>query len=351
MSQLSPRLALPLMMAAQAQKHVTHNEALLRLDLLVQLAVAGFDAETPPTSPAEGEIWALGASPTGAWAGAAGQLAAWLDGAWTFLAPAPGWRAWSAADGLRVFDGTLWSAGIDPGALQNLAGVGIGTSYDATNKLAVAAAATLLSHAGSDHRLAVNRAGTGDTASLLFQSGFSGRAEIGLAGSDELVVKTSPDGSAWTEALRVDASAGTVSGAAVQQSSGDTTSGRLMRADWGVTRDALVGLVSQSGGAPTGAVFESGSNANGDYVRYADGTQICARQDWTPAAGGSSWTFPAAFAALAGTSVTATATDTATPAVATAAATSATDATVRLFTLAGSGVAAGVTTLAFGRWF
>lgn len=38
----------------------------------------------------------------------------------------------------------------------------------------------------------------------------------------------------------------------------------------------LVGTVSQSGGVPTGAVVESGSNANGAYVRFADGTQICA---------------------------------------------------------------------------
>ena len=37
----------------------------------------------------------------------------------------------------------------------------------------------------------------------------------------------------------------------------------------------IVGVVSQSGGVPTGAVIERGSNANGTYVRFADGTQIC----------------------------------------------------------------------------
>lgn len=37
----------------------------------------------------------------------------------------------------------------------------------------------------------------------------------------------------------------------------------------------LVGTVSESGGVPTGAVVERGSNANGEYVRFADGTQIC----------------------------------------------------------------------------
>ena len=37
----------------------------------------------------------------------------------------------------------------------------------------------------------------------------------------------------------------------------------------------ILGTVSQSGGVPTGAIIESGSNANGEFVRYADGTQIC----------------------------------------------------------------------------
>ena len=39
----------------------------------------------------------------------------------------------------------------------------------------------------------------------------------------------------------------------------------------------MVGVVSQSGGVPTGAIVERGSNANGEYVRFADGTQICTK--------------------------------------------------------------------------
>ena len=37
----------------------------------------------------------------------------------------------------------------------------------------------------------------------------------------------------------------------------------------------ILGTVSQSGGAPTGAIIERGSNANGEFVKYADGTMIC----------------------------------------------------------------------------
>jgi hypothetical protein len=37
----------------------------------------------------------------------------------------------------------------------------------------------------------------------------------------------------------------------------------------------ILGTVSQSGGVPTGAIIERGSNANGEFVKYADGTMIC----------------------------------------------------------------------------
>jgi hypothetical protein len=40
-------------------------------------------------------------------------------------------------------------------------------------------------------------------------------------------------------------------------------------------RDNILGVVSESSGVPTGAIIESGSNANGEYVKYADGTLIC----------------------------------------------------------------------------
>ncbi|OIQ32300.1 MAG: hypothetical protein BM562_05375 [Alphaproteobacteria bacterium MedPE-SWcel] len=74
----------------------------------------------------------------------------------------------------------------------------------------------------------------------------------------------------------------------------------------------LVGAVAQSGGTPTGAVIERGSNANGGYVRFADGTQICISPDFasvdvTTVAGAIyrnaaplTWTFPATFSGGAG---------------------------------------------------
>ena len=113
MTEISPLLALPYLMPAQAQKHVTHNAALQILDALVQLRLVALDATTPPETPAPGAAYALGATPADAWAGQGGQLAIWQDPQWLFLTPRAGWRAWVAGaqgqDGaLHVWDGTAW---------------------------------------------------------------------------------------------------------------------------------------------------------------------------------------------------------------------------------------------------
>ena len=204
----SARLSLPYLLPAQAQKHVTHNEALARLDLLVQLAVEGFGAESPPAAPTAGQIWALGPAPTGAWAGHGDEIAAWIDDAWVFVTPAPGWVAADKSGGaLRLRGATGWTPLLQS-TLDNLDGVGIGTGHDAANRLAVASAATLLSHAGAGHQLKINKAAAADTASLLFQTGFSGRAEMGTAGSDGFAIKVSADGTGWKTALTADAGTG-----------------------------------------------------------------------------------------------------------------------------------------------
>lgn len=280
MSDITARLDLPLIQPSQAQKHVTHNEALQVLDGLVQAALEETGATTPPFEPVTGTLYAIGPNPTGDWADDANKLALRITEAWLFIDPQEGWRAWDKASGqFKVFDGTGW-AEIMPN-LDNLDGVGIGTTHDATNRLAVAAAASLFTHAGTGHQLKVNKSAPADTASLLFQSNWTGHAEMGLAGDTTFSIKVSDDGTTWHDALRADPAAQQletdfeITGDAVQQSATDTTTGRLMRADYGYGPGNLLGTVSQSGGVPTGAVIERGSNANGEYVKFADGTMIC----------------------------------------------------------------------------
>lgn len=212
----TPNLRLPYLMAAQAQKHVTHNEAIRALDCLVQLAVLDRDLTNPPASPANGARYIVPASPTGAWSGQAGKIAAFQDGAWQFYSPQEGWVAWVAdEDILVVWNGSAWVTAGGGGGVSSLNPatgglVGINATADTSNRLAVASPNTLFSHDGSDHRLKINKAAATNTASVLFQTAFSGRAEFGLAGDDDWHVKVSPDGSTWYEALVVDRTNGRV---------------------------------------------------------------------------------------------------------------------------------------------
>ena len=107
----TPRLALPYIQVQQAQKEVAHSEGLVRLDALVQTVVQAVALNTPPGSPSNGQLWIVGAAPTGAWAGNANRLAQRLDSAWRFYAPSTGWRAWDASTAQEwAFTGSVWAA-------------------------------------------------------------------------------------------------------------------------------------------------------------------------------------------------------------------------------------------------
>ena len=314
-------LQLPFIVAAQAQKHVTHNEALRGLDAVVQLMVLDKDLATPPGSPADGARYIVAASPTGAWAGQAGKIAAYQDGGWAFYAPREGWLVWAAdEDKLYVYTGSAWAVfvsglssvvqdtapqlganldangfniGLDHAtgitddvgneqlvfrktasavnqvALTNastsnapriaaegddtninlqLRGkgtgfidadkVGINASADSTNRLSLNSPASLFNHVGNGHQVKVNKNAAGDTASFLFQTNFSGRAEIGTTGDDHFHFKVSPNGSAWTEALVLN------------------TAGNVLIGGTANPASAAKALVIFNGTAPTGSVTD-----------------------------------------------------------------------------------------------
>ena len=200
MTDTTPNLSLPYILPSQAMKHVTHNEALQILDATTNAVIVATPA-TPPATPAEGALYLVGSSATGAFAGKDGRLAFFIDGAWIFLNPRAGWRALFATDGrTRVFDGAAW---VDPLAMPVVDRLGISATPDATNRLAISSEATLFNHAGHNHRVKLNKQATADTASLLFQTNWSGRAEIGLLGNDALQFKASPDGISWTVGLEI----------------------------------------------------------------------------------------------------------------------------------------------------
>jgi hypothetical protein len=109
----TPRLALPAIEAAQAQKHVTHNEALILLDALTHLAVESRTLSAPSGSPGEGSSYIPVSGAEGAWSGWDGQIALYSSGGWIRITPAPGMKAWVKAERLTVtYEDGIWRDGI-----------------------------------------------------------------------------------------------------------------------------------------------------------------------------------------------------------------------------------------------
>lgn len=195
-------LSLPYLAAGQAQKHVTLNESLRTLDSLVQLSVKTRGLTSPPASPVEGHRYLIPASAGGAWSGWENAVAVYVDGGWQRFQPQEGWQLYVKDENrFLVFDGSLWRAAAPD--IQGLPLLGINATADTTNRLAVSASATLLTHAGAGHQIKINKANPAATASLLFQTGYSGRAEIGTCGTEALAVKVSPDGASWLQAMTI----------------------------------------------------------------------------------------------------------------------------------------------------
>lgn len=346
----SPNLVLPYIQASQAQKHVTHNEAIRLLDGMVQLAVLSRTLTSPPGSPADGDRYIVASGATGAWATWDLNVAFWIDGAWVRLVPRLGWIAYSVADSAHyAWNGSAWVAfvgggggssfddlafqltdnadatkvakfqlsGITTGttrtftfpdttstlavlaATQTFTGttnftgtfsvdaatgtlvsatgtatanvgsgattsgttktvnlgtggdsgsttvvnigstvagalgslvinsptvtfaasvssiamaaanlsalyVGIGgATADATNRLSINTPAVLFNHSGASLQATLNKNAAGNDAGFIFQTGFSTRALFGTLGSDDFVLKVSPDGSSFFDAFTV----------------------------------------------------------------------------------------------------------------------------------------------------
>ena len=209
----TPNLQLPYIMPAQAQKHVTHNEAIRALDAVVQISVLDRHLAAPPASPADGKRYIVAAAGTGAWLGKDGQVAAFQDGAWAYYAPRPGWLAWVEDEQrLIAWSGTGWIAA-DGGSLNPAPLIGVNTTAAAPNRLAVKSDAVLFSHddvtpGNGDIQAKLNKAAADDTASVLLQTAYSGRAEHGLIGDDNWRLKVSADGTTWLDVIVVDRATG-----------------------------------------------------------------------------------------------------------------------------------------------
>lgn len=253
-------LKLPLLVPNQSQKEITHNEALVILDNLVNNGVKDKDLTTPPENPSQNDLYIVGVGASGEWEGKDNQLA-FYDNGWRFCQARQGTKYWVNDENcIYVFNSTSWtkfssgSGGTVGGGeggesgdntsgatalsqlddvslnsisqddilkfsngvftnskeLNNLTGLGINCECDNDNKLAIKSNYVLFDNNGGDSKIKANKSTTTQTASHLFQDNYSGRAEFGLIGNDDFSLKVSSDGSEWKEAFVIDKATGNI---------------------------------------------------------------------------------------------------------------------------------------------
>ncbi|MDZ4112108.1 MAG: DUF2793 domain-containing protein [Brevundimonas sp.] len=274
MSDTSARLGLPYLAAGQMQKHVTLNEALTRLDGLVQCCVTSRSLAAQPEAPANGALYILPDDAEGAgWSlHPAGSLMRAEGGGWTRIVAPPGLIAViTDADEIVVWHEADWTPlAAFLGELQSLERLGIGATADAANPFLARLNSALWTARETgdggtgDLRLVLNKAGPSAVLSLILQSGWSGRAELGLIGEDAFGLKVSADGSAWTEAMKVDPATGRVSfplGATRRETTVVTGDGSWSPPDWARWVEATV--VGAGGGGGEGAWGATGTERKG----------------------------------------------------------------------------------------
>lgn len=216
MADTSSCLSLPFIQPSQAQKHVTHNEALRILDVLTQLGVLSDDQPAPPATPAEGDRHIVGDAATAAWSGHDGELALFENGLWQYFQPKAGWRAYvTGRETMVVYDGTDW-IDLDSDELQEIEAFGIGMvalpTAPFSAKLNAALWTGLYQADGGDGNMIsmLNKETTGGDAGFVFQQDFGTRGLFGLFGSDNLRLATSANGVDFRDGLIVDAGTGVV---------------------------------------------------------------------------------------------------------------------------------------------
>jgi len=208
--EISQNLSLPYIMPQQAQKHVTHNEAIQMLDAIIHLSVISDEVSHPPAEPENGKRYIIPDTASGEWAGKELHIAAFQENAWAFYTPQPGWFVWVQSSGNHVtWDGEIWKA-MEQGGDGPFELLGVNADADNQNRLTVKSDTILFSQddvtpGSGDIRTVLNKASATNTASFLFQDNFSGKAEIGLVGNNNFSFKTSANGATFNNSIVIDA--------------------------------------------------------------------------------------------------------------------------------------------------
>jgi len=119
----TPRLSLPLMHSGQSQKEITHNEALILLDVLINPIVQAIGVETVPKNPKVGQLFIIGAKASGDFANHQKKIAQKLEHSWRYIMPSRWMQVTMDKSGEKYqFDGKNWLPEKQPYLIKQLNG-------------------------------------------------------------------------------------------------------------------------------------------------------------------------------------------------------------------------------------
>ncbi len=209
----------------------------------------------------------MAAAAAGAWAGKGGAIASFIDGGWLFVTPAIGWQAYVEDEALLlVFDGMLWKGVSSVPENLSLSMLGVHATADAVNRPAISSDASLFNHAGAGHQVKVNKQAVTDTASLLYQTNWTGFAERGLNGSNDFSVKVSSDTGQWRGAIRIDHATGNVAVGSIWPQTRLDVDGPIRSASYTVSMLPFPAIHG------AGAMVFVTNAPSGTEMAYSDGT-------------------------------------------------------------------------------
>jgi len=217
MSETSARLNLPYIQPSQAQKHVTHNEAIRQLDALVQMAAQSDSETSPPEKVSHSECYIIPENASGEWAGHETELAVYENQGWIYYVPKAGWVAYvQALNALKVFDGSKWRS-IETGDNAKELTFSNGPSLTQARRFAVATSEALWTTDEKDttskggHIQILNKSSRDADLGFVFQREYQTTALLGQFGSKHFRLTTASSPNTFRGALVIDPQTATVS--------------------------------------------------------------------------------------------------------------------------------------------
>jgi len=196
----TPRLGAPELAAAQAAPETTVNEAVRYLEAFAARVAVDKDRTAPAGTESDGDVFIVPASPTGAWAGKANNIAILISTAWVFVPPFAGLTFFVQDEAINYrYSGSAWAAVAGGGTAASLDYDTDGTlaansdSKVATQKAVKTAIAAAV--AGLSWKQAVRVATTANgTLSSAYENGDTVDG-VTLATGDRILIKNQTTGS------------------------------------------------------------------------------------------------------------------------------------------------------------